>query len=499
MGTLLAVVGAFGLSIAHGQVEQVRPIQWSKFKSGPSVLPGDDFGEKLVDLLQRHSRYVLRQIDHDYSIADDLPTFTGVKCYYPFAHHDSTEYSIRPLGDLALGIAVMLKTGIYSTKEAALDEKDALHRAELAIRGIALTHRANRMTGRNWGGRCSNSTCWQAAYWASLAAQASWMLWDDLHDDTRLAVARMVEYEADSFRKYRVPYWKNADGVEIHPGDTKSEENAWNARLLAVAQAMMPNHADIAHWREKASELQVSAYCRPSDLTNGTAVDGKPVREWINGSNMTEDGVLVNHGMIQPDYIACDAELRGNTAIVTALARQQTPASTLFNASVVYCALTELGFKPGKSSYSTGEIKSPGGPIYIRTGSGKNTAYSPRVFYPQGGDWVRDDIPIIMGAHLNEDVFADVFELDKGKSFNALGWARVRVDRMLEMQRRSDGAGNVYQLGDWLADYYSTEQVLFETNASTWLMWWLFQHGKISPIGPGWAPLPQSQTSHNQQ
>ena len=111
------------------------------------------------------------------------------------------------------------------------------------------------------------------------------------------------------------------------------------------------------------------------------------------------------------------------------------------------------------------------------------------MYYPQGADWVRDDVPIVMSAHLNTDVYAEVFAFDAGKDFDALGWARARVDRMVEMQRRSGAVGNIYQPGDWLSDYYSQEQVIFETNADAWLLWWLYRHDKLSPIGSGWGEL----------
>jgi hypothetical protein len=56
------------------------------------------------------------------------------------------------------------------------------------------------------------------------------------------------------------------------------------------------------------------------------------------------------------------------------------------------------------------------------------------------------------------------------------------------MQSRSGEAGNVYQPGDWTTEYYSTEQVIFEADAEAWLLWWLFQQQRISPIGAGWGP-----------
>jgi hypothetical protein len=172
---------------------------------------------------------------------------------------------------------------------------------------------------------------------------------------------------------------------------------------------------------------------------------------------------------------------------VASLAEQQIPESALFNAKIVYSALTEIEFRPGPSPYSSGNILPPGGTIYVRAGRGKATKYSAQVFYPQGADWVRDDVPIVMAPHLNMDLYAKVFRFDAGKDFDALGWAQARVDRLLEMQARSGEEGMVYQPGDWVADYYSNEQVIFESNAEALLLWWLHQHGKIAPVGPGWS------------
>ena len=108
---------------------------------------------------------------------------------------------------------------------------------------------------------------------------------------------------------------------------------------------------------------------------------------------------------------------------------------------------------------------------------------------------MRDDIPIVMCTHLNMDVQAKVFGFDKGKDFDAMGWREPASSACSNCNQRSGDDGNVYQPGDWVADYYSNEQILFETNAGAWMMWWLYQRGKISPIGPGWGPLPSNVTT----
>lgn len=245
MALLFSLKLAAAIATAETPARWVVPIDWSAFDS--QQVPTDDFSTKLVTLLQRQSKYTLREIARDYNVETDMPGHEGQEYYYPYVKYpNSPEWSLRPLGTFALSTAIMLKTGIYDEEQAGVERAEALRRVELALRGIAYTHRANRKSGRNWGGRCGNRTCWQAAYWASLAGQAAWMTWDELSDETREVVANMIEYEADSFRDYQVPYTFASDGTSQKPGDSKSEENAWNARLVALAQAMMPDHPHVA-------------------------------------------------------------------------------------------------------------------------------------------------------------------------------------------------------------------------------------------------------------
>ena len=54
---------------------------------------------------------------------------------------------------------------------------------------------------------------------------------------------------------------------------------------------MMPNHPNAALWRQKADEWMVAGNSRQSDLTNTTLVDGKAVKDYLNGYNVFPDGV----------------------------------------------------------------------------------------------------------------------------------------------------------------------------------------------------------------
>lgn len=304
------------------------------------------------------------------------------------------------------------------------------------------------------------------------------MLWNDLSTKTKTAVAKMVEYEANRFNSYTVPYWANKNGTIIYPGDTKAEENDWNSRVLVAAYSMMPNHPNKNKWKAKASELMISAYSRQSDLNNSTSIDGKQVKRWLIGFNVFPDGVLVNHDFVHPDYVVSDS-VRYTTAVDRSLANKNIPQSTFFNANLAYSALTEVNFTPGPSPYSSGDILAPGGTMLHKTQQGDYDAYT---YYPQGADWTT----YISDGYLNTDMYAEVMGWDAGKSFDALGWARAHVDELMYLQNRGGHQGNVYGDNDWLADYRGTEPLIFESITESWMIWWLKQHNMVSPVSASW-------------
>jgi hypothetical protein len=480
--------GATHASYAADPADYVQPINWSRYNGMLGVQPGDAFGQSLVGMLQNESRYEIGWVRTQYSIATDAPGFAGTPYYNAYTNYPKHGYeaSIRPLASFAFGTAALLATGVYSESTAGgVTQAQALNQTELAIRGVAFAHRANKTTAPQFGGRGTSSDKWQSAHWATQAARAAFLLWDKLSPTTRTAVANMMVYEADSFISYNVPYWKTPDGSTNFSGDTKAEENAWNAQLPALAQAMMPNHPNVEAWRTKASELQVSSYSRQSDNTSLALVDGKPTKNWLNGFNAFENGIVINHSRIHPDYMV-SSYTQTSSVIYESLAGQYVPQSTIFNVATVYRALTEVQFTPGDDTlYGSGKtILAPGGTIYKRTADG---GYDATIYYPEGNDWTNQ----VTDSYLNLDLMAEWLEWDNGKNFDAMGWAQARVDAMIALQNRPGHDGNVYQPGDWFTSGRGADEDLYRSNASAWLQWWLIQHGQMSPIADHWGSVPE--------
>ena len=230
----------------------------------------------------------------------------------------------------------------------------------------------------------------------------------------------MLVHEADRFIDYKVPYYQDKTGHIITPGDTKAEENAWNSNILTIACDMLPEHPHFQRWWEKNRELQISAYARPSDLKSGKTVDGVVLSKILQGSNMNEDGTVVNHNRIHPDYMVAFMHNATNV-LLDRLAHRPILESSIHNGNIIYQALTSHPFGMQQRT------------IYCRDENGNATS---RMYFPEGNDWGT-------GRQANYwlmDVLAHEFRFDRGISPCAYDWAATRTDIMLnKMQQNQSG------------------------------------------------------------
>src|SRR5262249_32914145 len=144
---------------------------------------------------------------------------------------------LRPSTDVALSLAVLAVFGDFDATSAGITRAEVRAHALALTKYIALTHTANSLAagdGEAWGDH------WQSALWTARVGTGAWLLWNDLPDETKVMVARMIIHEADRFNT-RPP-----DNGEM--GDTKAEENAWNSEVITLAGCMFPQHPNSTLW-----------------------------------------------------------------------------------------------------------------------------------------------------------------------------------------------------------------------------------------------------------
>jgi hypothetical protein len=228
----------------------------------------------------------------------------------------------------------------------------------------------------------------------------------------------MVEYEADRIPEPR--YYRDRTGTIISGGNTQAEEDSAWASLLGLATAMMPGHPQWQQWQQDNVELLIAAYARPVDTASGEMVNGRTVGDVLDGSNIENDGTVVNHGFLHPIYmLAFDQSV--NVALTSTLAGQHTPEAAFTNVDVVYDALVDLEFPAPP-------YREPGGTIYRPDRAD--------IYYPRGNDW-GTSFPLYFAQ---ADVLADSFGLDNLVDPDASTWADLHdTDALAMQQRHADG------------------------------------------------------------
>lgn len=405
---LFVLMAASAASPRAATTDPARYVQPLPERVWQRPLPTDPLAVGTRSLLETTCRYALN------SWRDSVKGFTRQTGQY-FDFGGRLEKHIRPVSHEAFLLAFALRWGICRPEvTGGVSRAEAQAFCCRLIESMAYRHVVNCGKG-GWGDQ------WQSALWAAQGALAAWALWPELSPEARTLVARVVEHEANRFIDYRVPYYRDRKDSILSPGDTKAEENAWNSNILTAAINMMPHHPNRRAWERKNYELQISAYATPTDARSRRRVDGHRLCNVLQGSNINDDGTLVNHGIMHPDYMVAFMH-NGTNAWVDRLGGRRPLAASTHNGALIYRALTSLQFD--------------GRTIYVRTADGQAT---PRLYFPQGNDWGT-------GRQANYwlmDVMADVFGFDRGLTPTGYQWALART---LEMQRRiaRSGTGRYY-------------------------------------------------------
>jgi hypothetical protein len=136
---------------------------------------------------------------------------------------------------------------------------------------------------------------------------------------------RITEEEADARMTDGFPYLPYDSSAT---GDSKAEENAWEASLLAAAANFLPEHDHAGAWEEKARQLAYDAITRPSDPPDGRG---------IKTATVTEDLALANHGFFpNPTYIAATMVLLEQGALAYWLTGRVVPPEFQHNVRELY-------------------------------------------------------------------------------------------------------------------------------------------------------------------
>jgi len=340
----------------------------------------------------------------------------------------ANENSIRPLSHTCYVVGTAIKYDIYDESVVGVTEADATLMISKLIKSLSRDHLSN--TDGGWG------DMWQSALWAENTALGAWMLWDELDDETIEYVQNMLLHESNRFNDYTVPYYMDSEGNIVYEGDTKGEENAWNSTALALALCMFPENKNVKIWMDKLEELLLSSSASPEDVHSDEVVDGYVLSDVLNGSNINEDGTVVNHGRYHIDYTATTIEGMLDTAFIFRAEGRDVPDAAYFNLDKMYGALVTLDL--GKY-----DEENAGHHFYEHSEDG---GVSSAVNMPGDNDWGGMWYPSYYLLDTAVQIRGLDTELPDG--LKASDWAEIHLETIHEMVTRGEAKGNFFIEGE---------------------------------------------------
>lgn len=401
----LAIVAFVLCLVAAGAVAgEVAPITADLAAPAP-----DDDAQRLRTALIASGGFALREAVAEYLVDGEMtPVDTG---------------AVRKLTGPALAHAVGLRLGGY---DDSIDRAAAREQAIAILDAVAATHVTSVDEGEQGVGGWGRD--WQSPIGVGQGALAAWLLWDELSPQTQAAYERLIADEADHLLTQPIFYYRDRAGKIIRPGNTGSEEESWRARGLSLAVAMLPDHPNVEAWKENLVARELAAFAAPSDVKSDQIFAGKPLSEWLEGSNIEEDGTLINHRRIHPTYMRTPHATMN--VVHAKLAGQPTPASATHGIDRLYSALRRL--------------------------------YNPdgTVRYPQGNDWGKDQVAVFYVHDLQMRLLGIAPE-------EARKWEQIHGERTLA-KIEALGDGRAYAPGDF-GEGYDAEYDIASKFAEAWL------------------------------
>lgn len=216
----------------------------------------------------------------------------------------NTERGVRPNADLSMICAFLARYG--KPAGVVLPEGVTWQKIEeMAMKSLVFaysTHKANKLKpcakGKYWGSVSSNDFSWESSLWAMSVAYSAYFQWEKLNDTQRMAIYKMLKAECNYELERSIP-----TGFK---GDTKAEENGWEADVLAVTLGLFPDDELAPKWFGRLREFAINSYSHEIDMNNRTIVDpsydNTTVAELYKGANLYSDYSLQNHNLFHTSY-----------------------------------------------------------------------------------------------------------------------------------------------------------------------------------------------------
>lgn len=280
-----------------------------------------DMKADLLQMLANFSRYMVddfQECTAPNSINEACGCFKGENTMA------NDERGVRPNADLSMVCAFLVKYG--KPANVKLPAGVTWEKIEdMALKSLVFaysTHKANKLKvckGNNyWGSTSTSDAVWESSLWAMSVAYSAYFQWDKLSEKQKGYIYSLLKAECN-YELYRsIPTG--------YAGDTKAEENGWEANVLAATLGLFPNDELAPKWFERLREFAINSYSHPADINNNTVIDewydNKTVADLYKGQNLYDDYSLQNHNLFHTSYQNVVMQELGEAALALKMFQQ---------------------------------------------------------------------------------------------------------------------------------------------------------------------------------
>lgn len=276
----------------------------------------------LMDMLAKFSKY-LKNDFQDCAAPNSVGEACGAfKCNSTMQNNED---GVRSNADLSMISAFLVK---YGKDKVTLPEGVTWNDLEqMAIKSLVFaysTHKSNKLktcSGNNyWGSISGSDHVWESSLWAMSVAYSAYFQWDKLSGKQKGYIEKLLKAECNYELNRTIPTGYN--------GDTKAEENGWEADVLAATLGLFPNDEMAPKWFERLREFAINSYSHKDDARNTTVIDPhydkKTVADLYKGQNLFDDYTLQNHNFFHTSYQNVVMQELGEAALALKLFQQKT-------------------------------------------------------------------------------------------------------------------------------------------------------------------------------
>lgn len=235
----------------------------------------------------------------------------------------SGERGVRPIADLSMVCAFLAKHGPGKvTLPAGVTWADVESMAMKSLVYSYSTHKANKLKAcgdnKYWGSVSVADHVWESSLWAMSVAYSAFFQWHKLSAAQKGYIRTMLKAECNYELERTIP-----TGFE---GDTKAEENGWEACVLAATLGLFPDDTLAPQWFDRLRAFAINSHSQKDDANDSTVIDPdydtKTIADYYVGQNLYDDFTLRNHDFFHTSYQNVVIQELGEAALALRLFQQ---------------------------------------------------------------------------------------------------------------------------------------------------------------------------------